>query len=220
LAPPPKTADRSAKVKIRRLATGVGGLDEVLGGGVPEFSMSLIGGPPGCGKTTLAHQLAFANGTSKRPALYFTVLGKPVVKMLRYQQQFSFFDDAKIGGAVRFVNLSDVVLEKDLTTVLEEIIGQVTAADAGVVVIDSFRTLARKAENDAGELSVQAFIHRLSQFLTSTEVTTFLIGEYIVEEIRDNPLFTMVDGILWLSQVTERNSVVRKLQIMKLRGQA
>jgi circadian clock protein KaiC len=35
-----------------------------------------------------------------------------------------------------------------------------------------------------------------------------------------NSLFTMVDGIFWLSQVTERNSVVRKLQIMKLRGQA
>jgi circadian clock protein KaiC len=30
----------------------------------------------------------------------------------------------------------------------------------------------------------------------------------------------MVDGIIWLSQVTERNSVVRKLQVMKLRGQA
>jgi circadian clock protein KaiC len=40
------------------------------------------------------------------------------------------------------------------------------------------------------------------------------------DEIRDNPLFTMVDSILWLSQVTERNSVVRKLQVLKLRGQA
>ena len=36
----------------------------------------------------------------------------------------------------------------------------------------------------------------------------------------DNPLFTVADGLLWLWQVTERNSVVRKLQIMKLRGQA
>ena len=36
--------------------------------------------------------------------------------------------------------------------------------------------------------------------------------------MRDNPLFTVADGLFWLSQVTERNSVVRKLQIMKLRG--
>ena len=35
-----------------------------------------------------------------------------------------------------------------------------------------------------------------------------------------NPVFTVADGLLWLSQMTERNSVVRKLQIIKLRGQA
>ena len=67
---------------------------------------------------------------------------------------------------------------------------------------------------------MQSFIQRLAQFLTSWQATTFLVGEYVVEEIRDNPLFTFVDGIFWLSQVPERNSVVRKLQIMKLRGQA
>jgi circadian clock protein KaiC len=38
--------------------------------------------------------------------------------------------------------------------------------------------------------------------------------------MRDNPLFTVADGLLWLSQVAERNSVVRKLQIFKLRGVA
>jgi circadian clock protein KaiC len=36
--------------------------------------------------------------------------------------------------------------------------------------------------------------------------------------MRDNPLFTVADGLLWLSQVAERNSVARKLQIYKLRG--
>ena len=215
-----KTENNAAKVVIRKLPTGVQGLDDILGGGVPEFSLSLIGGAPGGGKTTLVLQFAFANATVARPALYFTVLGEPVIKMLRYQQQFSFFDEAKVGEAIRFVNLSDIVLERDLTAVLEEIIKQVTATNAGVVVIDSFRTLARKATSEVGEVAVQSFIHRLSQFLTSSEATTFLVGEYVREEIRDNALFTMVDGIIWLTQQTERNSVVRKLQVMKLRGQA
>jgi len=217
----PKTVGiKSERFKIHKFSTGVPGFDEILGGGVPEFSFNLIGGAPGCGKTTLAHQVVFANSTPERPALYFTVLGEPVIKMLRYQQQFSFFDEAKFGDAVRFINLSDVVLEQDLNAVLDEIIAQVTAANAGMVVVDSFRTLMRKATSDAGELAVQSFVHRLSQFLTSSEVTTFVVGEYVQEEIRDSPLFTMVDGIFWLSQVTDRNSVVRKLQIMKLRGQA
>ncbi|MGA2293485.1 RAD55 family ATPase, partial [Bradyrhizobium sp.] len=209
-----------AKVRIRQLSTGVPGLDDILGGGIPEFSLNVLAGAPGCGKTTLVHQIAFANATTKKPALYFTVLGEPVLKMMRYQQQFSFFDGAKVGNAVRFINLSDLALEKDLAAVLEEIIAQVTAANAGVVVMDSFRTLARKAISDVGEVEVQSFLHRLAQFLTSWEATTFLVGEYLEDEIRDNSLFTMVDGILWLSQVTERNSVVRKLQVMKLRGQA
>src|ERR1700730_1237900 len=133
-AQPKAAASKSTKVAIRKLPTGVRGLDDILGGGFPGFSFNLIGGTPGCGKTTLAHQIAFANATPERPALYFTVLGEPVLKMLRYQQQYSFFDESKVGKAVRFINLSDVALDKDLNAVLEEIIGQVTAANAGVVV--------------------------------------------------------------------------------------
>jgi circadian clock protein KaiC len=217
---PQQIVDQPAKVTIRKLSTGVPGLDDIVGGGIPEFSMSIIGGTPGSGKTTLAHQIAFANATPERPALYFTILGEPAIKMLRYQQQFSFFDESKLNTSVRFVNLSDVVLEQDLNAVREEISKRVTAANAGVVVIDSFRTLARKATDDVGEAKVQSFIHQLSQFLTGSEVTTVLIGEYFEEEIRDNSLFTIVDGIIWLSQVAERNSMVRKLQVIKLRGQA
>jgi circadian clock protein KaiC len=113
-----------------------------------------------------------------------------------------------------------VVLEKDLNAVLEEIIKQVTAANPGIVVVDSFRTVVRKAMAARAKLEMQSFIQRLAQFLTSWEATTFLVGEYVPEEMRDNPVFTVADGLFWLSQVTERNSVVRKLQIMKLRGQA
>jgi circadian clock protein KaiC len=68
--------------------------------------------------------------------------------------------------------------------------------------VDSFRTLARKALSEVGEVEVQSFVHRLAQFLTGWEATTFLIGEYAEEEIRDDSLFTMVDGIFWLSQVS------------------
>ena len=67
----------TTKAIINRLGTRVPGLDEVLGGGLPEFSFNLIAGRPGCGKTTLAHQIMFALATPEQPALYFTVLGEP-----------------------------------------------------------------------------------------------------------------------------------------------
>src|SRR5687768_16886754 len=180
----------------------------------------MIGGAPGCGKTTLAHQVVFANATPKKPALYFTVLGEPAIKMLRYQQQYSFFNEAKLGKAIRFINLADLLLEKGLDAVLEEIVQHVTAVNPSIVVVDSFRTLARRATDTSTGMDMQVFIQRLGQFLTSWEATTFLVGEYVEAEIRDNPLFTIADGLFWLWQVVERNSVVRKLQIIKLRGQA
>ena len=106
LAQPKKAMSQPAKVTIRKLPTGVRGLDDIMGGGIPEFSFNIIAGTPGCGKTTLAHQIVFANATPKKPALYFTVLGEPALKMLRYQQQYSFFDESKLGQAIRFINLA------------------------------------------------------------------------------------------------------------------
>jgi circadian clock protein KaiC len=216
---PKKPVSQRAKVTILKIPTGVRGLDDILGGGIPEFSFNVIAGLPGCGKTTMAHQIIFANATVKKPALYFTVLGEPALKMLRYQQQFSFFDDSKLGKAIRFINLSDLVLNQDLNAVLAEIIKQVTAVNPGIVVVDSFRTVMRKALATAGEMEMQSFVQQLTQFLTSWEATTFLVGEYGEEEARGNPLFTIADGLFWLSQKVERNSVVRKLQILKVRGQ-
>src|SRR5471030_589823 len=153
------------RVAIRQLPTGIPGLDEILGGGLPEFSFNIIAGAPGCGKTTLAHQIIFANATPQKPALYFTVLGEPALKMLRYQQLYSFFDPAKLKKAIRFVNLSDVLLEKGLGGVFEEITKEVEESNPSVVVVDSFRTVVRKALGDSGEMELQAFIQRLALFL-------------------------------------------------------
>jgi circadian clock protein KaiC len=207
------------KVRIRQLPTGVRGLDEILGGGLPELSFNILAGAPGTGKTTLAHQIIFANATPQKPAIYFTVLGEPALKMLRYQQQYSFFDPARLNKSIRFVNLSQTVLEKDLSAVLGEITREVKASNPGLVVVDSFRNVARKALGGENEMELLGFVQRLAQFLTSWQATTFLIGEYSEEEMHENPVFTVADGILWLTQNVERNSVVRKLQVIKLRGQ-
>ena len=103
--------------------------------------------------------------------------------------------------------------------VLAEIIREVEAANPALVFVDSFRTIVRKAQGGASDVELQGFIQRLALHLTSWQATTFLIGEYVEAEIRDNPVFTVADGLLWLSQQIERNSIVRKLQVVKLRGQ-
>jgi circadian clock protein KaiC len=43
----------------------------------------------------------FSMASPKRPALFFTVPGEPLLKMLRYQQQFEFFNPARVKTSIR-----------------------------------------------------------------------------------------------------------------------
>ncbi|WP_333872963.1 ATPase domain-containing protein [Methylobacter sp.] len=212
----------SEKVSIRRLKTGVPGLDNLLGGGLPEFSFNLIAGTPGSGKTTLAHQMMFSLATPDNRALFFTVLGEPALKMLRYQQQFSFFDIDKVNESIRFVNLSADLLEGDFDRVLLRIAKEVKDYAPSLVFVDSFRSVVQSAkqEGQGGASELQHFVQQLGMQMTSWQATTFLIGEYLLPESEASPVFTVADGILWLSQNMHRNSMVRKMQVVKMRGQA
>jgi circadian clock protein KaiC len=208
------------RTAIRSVASGVPGFDTVLGGGLPEYSFNLLAGGPGSGKTTLAHQIMFANASVERPALYFTLLGEPTLKILRYQRQFSFFDPELAGSAIQFINLSAEVMEQDLGEVLQRIVSETERAKPGIVIVDSFRTIGGQQHSQReAAFDLEKFIQRLALHLTTWEVTSFLLGEYTEGEQR-NPIFTVADGIVWLSQAIDRNSVVRKLQVVKARGRA
>jgi len=208
------------RAALELLNTGVPGLNEILDGGLPTYSFNLLAGDPGAGKTTLAMQVLFANATATRPGLYITLLGETSLKMLRYQQQYGFFDLPRVGVDVHFLNLTAEALTGDLEEVLKRIVAEVERLKPGVVVVDSFRSLVRAQTGNAHpELELERFIQRLSQHLTTWEVTSFMIGEYRENELQ-SPIFTVADGIFWLTQATDRNSVVRKMQVVKMRGAA
>ena len=211
----------SKKVSIRRLITGVPGLDNLLGGGLPEFSFNLIAGTPGSGKTTLAHQMMFSLAGPKCRALFFTVLGEPPLKMLRYQQQFAFFNMKKFNESIRFVNLSEDLQTGNFDGVLARIAEEVKDYSPSLVFVDSFRSVVQSAKREEqGTFELQRFIQQLGMQMTTWQATTFLIGEYLLPETESSPIFTVADGILWLSQNLHRNFMVRKMQVVKMRGQA
>ena len=212
----------SKKVTIRQLPTGVVGLDELLGGGIPEFSFNLIAGTPGSGKTTLAHQIMFSLANPERRALFFTVLGEPPLKMLRYQQQFSYFDIDKINTSIKFVNLAGDLLDGQFERVLARIIEEVESFGPGLVFVDSFRSMVQSAKSvrEDGAGGLQHFIQMLGVQMTSWQATTFLIGEYLTQEEESSPVFTVADGIIWMLQDVHRDAMMRKLQVIKMRGQA
>ena len=211
----------SEKVSIRRLKTGVPGLDHLLGGGLPEFSFNLIAGTPGSGKTTLAHQIMFSLANPNNRAIFFTVLGEPPLKMLRYQQQFPFFDFNKINDSIRFINLSADLGEGDFDRISTRIAEEVRDFSPSLVFVDSFRSVVQSAKKiEMGAIDLQNFVQQLGMQMTSWQATTFLLGEYLLPETESSPVFTVADGILWLSQNLHRNSMVRKIQVIKMRGQA
>src|SRR5262249_9158995 len=89
-----------------------------------------------------------------------------------------------------------------------------------MVVVDSFRSILAHSADMAREPSgLDRLIQRLAIRLTTWEVTSFLIGEYEEREQR-NAIFTVADGIFWLDQAADRNSVVRKVQATKAGGRA
>jgi len=157
------------RVDIARLPAGVPGLDAVLGGGLPEYAFTVIAGAPGTGKTTLAHQIVFTLASPARRALYFSVMGEPTLKMLRYQQQMDYFDPAKVGASIDYVNLSEMVLTGDLEQVLADIVRRVEEGGPGLVVLDSFHNIVRAA---TGQEQERAFVGRYEE-----ETTIKCIGQ-------------------------------------------
>lgn len=209
------------RAKINRLPTGVPGLDEVFGGGLPEYSFNIIAGAPGSGKTTLAHQLMFALATPERPAVYFTVLGEPPLKMMRYQQQFDFFDAERVNSTVRFINLGEETASGDLRKVLARICDVVREYEPALVFVDSFRSVIVASQSDGSSClnALQQFVQQLGVLMATWQATTFLVGEYFADS-DPNPVFTIADGVIWMRQCVERNSMVRKMEVTKMRAQA
>jgi circadian clock protein KaiC len=103
--------------------------------------------------------------------------------------------------------------------VLEAVVQELETSNPAIVVVDSFRAMVRGTlTGPNGKMELTDFMQRLALALTTHEATTFLLGEYGEDE-HDSAVFTVADGLLWLSQAIDRNSVVRKLQVIKMRGQ-
>lgn len=198
-----------------RLPSGDHRLDAVLGGGLPANSITVVAGPPGSGKTILAHQYVFTNATRERPALYLTTVSEPFDKVLRYGETLSFFDAQLIGSTVFYEDLGTTLTSRGLTAALDRMDALTKERRPGMIVIDSF-TAFRDFAADDGEF--RRFIHVLAGRLSAFPATALWIGEYDGDEPVGKPEFTVADGILHLSarRILERE--LREFEVRKLRG--
>jgi circadian clock protein KaiC len=215
-APTTQTASTEQRLRIPLLRTGVPNLDTVLGGGLPELSFTVIVGGAGTGKTILAQQILHAIATTERPAIFFSVHGEPILKVLRYQQQFDFFDPARVGRDVFYFDLADDVRSLGADHAIEVIMREVQSHTPAIIAIDSFGAIAEL--NPTGVTNPRSFAHDLALRLASWDTTSLLIDEFPEEKLPAKPELTIADGIIWLGQQVRQNAVTRKLQVVKMRG--
>ena len=201
--------------KIPRIETGVRNLDEVFGGGLPKGSVTVVSGPPGSGKTILSQQICFRAASPKSRILYFNTLSEPTAKTLRYLKQFTFFDAKKLETDFHFVDLGVILRSKGLEQTSSLIMDRIRKVQPAVVVIDSFKTfddLARSKEE------LRKFGYEVGVNLMAWEATALLLGEYAHADYVTNPLFSVIDGLLAVSQRESSGEQQRFLQLVKMRG--
>lgn len=204
------------RTELRRLSSGSTRLDAILGGGLPERSLCVVAGPPGVGKTVFALQLLFHLARQNRRAVFFTTLSEPSLKLIRYMQQFAFFDAALLDDRVAFIDLGSALLDEGPERALEMMREHVERYESEFVVIDSFKAIHDLFPTD-GATSRRA-IYELAVWLAAWGATTVLVGEYGPDDISRLPEFAIADGIIRLASERHELTSFRQIEILKMRG--
>ncbi|MCU0490350.1 MAG: AAA family ATPase [Chloroflexaceae bacterium] len=204
-------------VQLERLTTGSAQLDQIIGGGIPHYTLLFVAGLPGTGKTILTQQLVFSNARAGKTCLYLTTFSEPPIKLLRYAQGFSFFAPELFGQRVIYGDLGGALRNggpDGLLGRLDELVRQHRPA---ILVIDSFKALRDLIHEP---FAFRAFTLDLAARMATWEVTAVLVGEYSDDDLRGEPEFAIADGIIYLYGTEEAERQKRFLRVMKLRGSA
>jgi circadian clock protein KaiC len=196
--------------------TGVPGLDEVLGGGIQRGSLAIIAGPPGGGKTILAHQIAFSAARAGRRTVVLTAFSEPTNKLIVHLRSFTFFDQDRLGQTLEIFSMQRF-LKQGLAPSIDDIASVVRTAKAELVVLDGFRGVREIAERPE---DVRRFIYDVSNRLNLLGVTLLLTSEANVRDAAFFPEATSADVLLGLTFDTIDARERRALEVLKVRGAA
>jgi circadian clock protein KaiC len=202
---------------VKRLATGVPGLDVVLGGGLEPGSVTVLAGAPGAGKTILAQQMCFANATPQRKAVYYTTLSEPHSKLVRHLETFDFFTPEALGPKVEYLHLGDLVRDDRpgrMGPLVDEVARKTMEEQPVLVVIDSAKAL----RDFTGERELRMAFYDLTSRLAHTDAALLLLGEYTPAEMAAGVEFSLADTIVHLAYEPREPIDRRWLRVVKMRG--
>ncbi len=186
-----------------RIGTGMKELDRVLGGGIVKGSLTLVGGDPGIGKSTLLLQVCRNLTMAEHKVLYAS--GEESLQQIKLRAE-------RLGGFTK-----DMLLLCE--TNLDAIEGAITKVMPEVVVIDSIQTMyLEDVASGAGSVSqVREVTGRLMRIAKQLNVAIFIVGHVTKEGTVAGPrtLEHMVDTVLYFEG--EKNAIYRVLRGVKNR---
>ncbi len=206
---------------MKRAATGVKGLDDVLQGGYPFPAVILIAGEPGTGKTTLCMQALFEGAKRGERGLYITAVSEPVDQIHTYMQNYGFYDRRLVeDGMIKFLDISAVLIKPEhegggARQAIDMALDFIRRVDARRVVIDSITPFAHFFD-DIKEY--RRFLHEFFTILKAMETLTLIVAEFSPQETT-NPENYMADGVVFLYLQEEVENVFKPgIQIRKMKG--
>jgi len=200
---------------IDKIRTGCAGLDEILFGGIPANTISVIMGAPGTGKTILAEQIAFSQATAEAPALYLTTMSEPLEKFIMHGQNYGFFEEAKVGVSVFYEDLGLMLREHGIGKLADIVADMLVTRHPRFVFIDSFKALNELLVQPHDRRSV---IFDLASLLSAYHCTSFLIGEYADAMMTELPEFAIADVVLQMIKLTTNVREESFIRVEKLRS--
>lgn len=210
---------------IKKIQTGVRGLDEILEGGFNLPSTVLIAGEPGTGKTTLGVQSLFYGASphdyrgqkkESEVGLYITAISEPQWVVQRFLSNYDFYNyDMIEAGRVIFQDIGKVLTETP-DDILNTIQHMIEKYQPKRIVIDPI-TIIEIAISDPK--LYRKYLHELIAFMKAFEAVSLIVGEFTYDDIPHSVISYMVDGVLILSYPEDKEGVRRKqLEVLKMRG--
>lgn len=207
----------TARTPLTRTETGNPQLDAILGGGFPSNSINILMGEPGSGKTILAEQLVFANAKGDgRRILYWTTLSEPLEKVVRYLQQFEFFDEERIAsGAILYESIAPELESDGIRSLVPKLEEAIRTLSPRIIIIDSFKAIHDLSTSGP---EMRRMLYQIAGLLTAYDTTAFLVGEYSEDMIPLLPEFAVADSMVELARRKTGIRDERYLRVLKLRG--